>query len=95
MHDKDFVGGIVGKNPPASAGDMGLIPGLERFHIRWSNWACALELRATAPESPRACAPQHEKPPQWGACSPQLERAPTPEARESPHAAMETQCSHK
>ena len=37
MHDKDFVGGIVGKNPPASAGDMGLIPGLERFHIRWSN----------------------------------------------------------
>ena len=27
---RDFPGGAVVKNPPASAGDMGLIPGLGR-----------------------------------------------------------------
>ena len=29
----DFPNGIVGKNPPANAGDMGLIPGLGRSHM--------------------------------------------------------------
>ena len=29
---KDFPGGPVVKNPPASAGDMGSIPELRRFH---------------------------------------------------------------
>ena len=33
----DFPGGTVDKNPPASAGDMGSVPGLERFHVPWSN----------------------------------------------------------
>ena len=28
----DFPGGTVGMNLPASAGDTGSIPGLERFH---------------------------------------------------------------
>ena len=31
--DQDFPGGIVGKNPFASAGDTGLIPGPWRFHM--------------------------------------------------------------
>ena len=32
-----FPGGTVVKNPPASAGDMGLIPGPGRSHMLWSN----------------------------------------------------------
>ena len=34
---RDFPGGTVVKNPPANAGDMGLIPGLGRSHMPWSN----------------------------------------------------------
>ena len=33
----DFFGGTVVKNLPASAGDMGLIPGLGRSHMPRSN----------------------------------------------------------
>ena len=33
MKNQDFPGGPVVKNPPAGAGDTGLIPGLERFHL--------------------------------------------------------------
>ena len=32
-----FPGGSVVKNMPANAGDMGLIPGLRRSHVLWSN----------------------------------------------------------
>ena len=32
-----FPGGPVVKNPRASAGDIGSIPGLGRFHMLWSN----------------------------------------------------------
>ena len=32
-----FPGGSVVKNPPASAGNTGLIPGLGRFHMPQSN----------------------------------------------------------
>ena len=42
-------------------------------------WACALELRSHSCWSPRTLepgAPQQEKPPQWGACTPHLERSP-------------------
>ena len=31
--NKDFPGGAVVKNPPAKAGDMGLIPGPGRSHM--------------------------------------------------------------
>ena len=34
---RDFPGGTVVKNPPANAGDMGLIPGLGRSHMPQSN----------------------------------------------------------
>ena len=30
---QDFSGGTLGRNLPANAGDTGLIPGLERFHM--------------------------------------------------------------
>ena len=35
----DFPGGPVLKNLPANASDMGLIPGLERFHLPWGKRA--------------------------------------------------------
>ena len=34
---RDFSGCAVVKNPPASAGDTGSIPGLGRSHMLWSN----------------------------------------------------------
>ena len=34
---EDFPGGPVVKNPSASAGDMGSIPGPGRSHIPWGN----------------------------------------------------------
>ena len=40
----DFPDGAVVKNPPASAGDTGLIPGLGRSHMLWSNKARAPQL---------------------------------------------------
>ena len=33
----DFPGGPAVKNPPANAGDMGLIPGPGRFYVLWGN----------------------------------------------------------
>ena len=58
---QDFPGGTVVKNLPANAGDTGSSPGLGRFHMLWSNKACApqlLSLRSRAHEpqllSPRA-----------------------------------------
>ena len=34
---RDFSGDPVVKNPPANAGDTGLIPGPRRFHMPWDN----------------------------------------------------------
>ena len=34
---RDFPGGTVVKNLPASAWDMGSSPGPGRFHMPWSN----------------------------------------------------------
>ena len=34
---RDFPGGPVVKNPPANAGNKGLIPGPGRFRMPWSN----------------------------------------------------------
>ena len=83
----DFPGGAVVKNPLASAGHTGLIPGSGRSHMPQSNQARAPQLpnlhsRAREPQllSPRATtteahAPQ-QKPPQWEACAPQRRVAP-------------------
>ena len=89
-----FPGGAVAKNLPASARDMGSIPGPGRSHMPRSNYARAPELlslwsRAREPQllsphtttteahTPRACALQQERPPQWEACAPQQRVAPT------------------
>ena len=34
---------MVDQDLPANAGDMGLVPGLGRFHMPYSNQACALD----------------------------------------------------
>ena len=68
----DFPGGPVVKNPPANAGDAGLIPGLGRFHMPQDNCALPQEKPSQREDhtpqlesSPRL--PQLEKPhvPQW------------------------------
>ena len=48
---QDFPGGPVVKSLPASVGDLGLIPGLGRYHMPRGNEAHALQL---APTRPRA-----------------------------------------
>ena len=66
-------------NPPASAGNMGSIPGPERFHTQQGDQVQVPQLRK--PECPRVGAAQ-EKPLQGEAghcrdeqpCSPQLRR---------------------
>ena len=93
---QDSPGGPVVKNPPANAGDMGLIPGLGRSHLLWDNYACVLQL--LKPLCPRARAPQQETPSQREACSLQLEcshHLPQLESSLSSHAAMKTQCIQK
>ena len=37
---RPFPGSPVVKNPPASSGNMGLIPDPRGFHMLWGNWAC-------------------------------------------------------
>ena len=45
----DFPGGAVDENLPPNAGDMGLIPGLEGFHIPGQLSCCATTTEAHAP----------------------------------------------
>ena len=77
----DFPGGAMVKNPPASAGDVGSISGLGRSHMPQSNKAREPQLLSpcatpTEARSPRARAPQQEKPPQWEALTLQRRVAP-------------------
>ena len=78
----DFPFGLVVKNPPANAGDMGSISGPGRSHLplRGNYWIYAQQL--LKPLHPRAHAPQQEKP-------------SFTTAIQSPHAAMKNQHSHK
>ena len=46
-----FPGGAVVTNPPANAGDMGLIPGPGRSHMLWSNKARAPQLLSLRPRA--------------------------------------------
>ena len=67
------------KNPPANAGDTGLIPALGRFHMLQKTKDHASQLlspRATTTEAhePRVHALQRETPLQWEVHAPQLER---------------------
>ena len=63
---QDFPGGSVVKNPPASAGDMGSIPGLGTKipHDTGQLNLCAttMEARALEPTSCKKRSPHNEKP---------------------------------
>ena len=99
---KGFPRGSVVKTTPASAGDTGLLPGLGRSHMPWSN-----ETRAPQPLSPcaapqllrlacpRACAPQQKDPLQREAGAPQLGSGPCSPDREKSPCSSETQCSQQ
>ena len=83
----DFPGGTVDKNLPSNAGDMGSIPGPERFHMLQNNWpwepqVLSLHSATTEAQAPRAHALQQEQN--------QLSTA-----RERPLKATKTQHGHK
>ena len=83
----DFPGGPVVKNPPANAGDIGLIPGLGGSHMPRGNQARGVP--TTAAHAPRACATATRSPAHHN----QRAAAPPPHTatRESPHAAKTQQ----
>ena len=60
---RDFPGGPVVRNLPASAGDMALIPGLGRSHMLQGNKACAPQLE-NSPRSwqPKKASAQQQRP---------------------------------
>ena len=91
--------GRVGKNPPAQAGGMGLIPGRGYSTSRTATkptcrnyWTRALETTSCAATtealSTRAHGLQKEEPPQWEACEPHEEQPLLTATRENP-------CSNK
>ena len=71
----DFAGDAAGKNPPASSGDTGSIPGPGRFHMLQGNESLHARLLSPSAATPeahehRACSPQWEKVEQWEALEP-------------------------
>ena len=62
MDNQDFPGGPVVKNLPASAGDMGLIPGMGRFHMLQSSSAYKPQLLKPAHSLKSLCSATSEKP---------------------------------
>ena len=70
---RDFPGGAVVKNPPASAGDTSSSPAPGRSHIAAEQLSpcattaepalCSPRATTTEARTLRACAPQQEKPP--------------------------------
>ena len=54
---RGFPAGPVVKNPPCNAGATASIPGPERFHMLWSNWAHVPQLLNTWVTTTEACAP--------------------------------------
>ena len=84
----DFPSGTADRNPPANAGNMGLIPDLKRCHVQWATklthcnyWARPLQLlkpRCLEPVLSNNTSHQNEKPlhsTKMKPCSLQLEKA--------------------
>ena len=71
---QDVPARSVIKDHPVKAGDTGSIPSLGRSHMPWGQ----LSRSAATAEAcaPKARAQLQEKPPQWEASTPQLERSP-------------------
>ena len=74
---------------PASAEDIGSVPGPRRFHIPQSN--CDLSTTTTGASVPRACDLQQEKPSQWENHVPQRRVAPCSSQLEKAHAQQQRQ----
>ena len=70
----DFPGGAEDKNLPASAGDLGSIPGPGRFYMPRNNIACASQL--LKPRIQRLCSATREATPMRNTCT---------TAKSSPH----------
>ena len=68
-----FPGGSVVRNLPANAGDAGVIPDPERFHMPWSNEAPAPE-----PLSPYLLEPMQQRSHHNEKETPQQENSPNP-----------------
>ena len=103
----DFPRGTVDRNLPANVGDMGLIPGLGRFHKPQSNSPCVPQLlslhsRARELQLPSLCAATTEAH-AVRARAPQLEKPgyhseeqpPLAVTRESLRAVTKTWCNQK
>ena len=79
-----FPGGSGVKNPPASAGDTGLIPDPGRSHMPWSNEAHGpssqpgLQSRKATAAEPRALEPcsATREATTVRSCAPQIENSP-------------------
>ena len=96
--------GIVDRNLPASAGDMGSISGPGRFHMPWATRAHEPQLLSqhtatatTEGQASRAHVLQQEKPPQWEAQATQLESSPHSQQLEKAldRPATKSQCNQK
>ena len=62
--NRDFPGDAMDRNSPARAGDMGLIPGLGRFHMPCNSWACGPQLvspRSATGETTAVRSPHHNE----------------------------------
>ena len=96
----DFPGGPVVKNMPANTGDMSSVPGLgtkiphATEQLRPCTTTSEPMMLLLKPTCPRICAPQHKKPPQGEADTPQLESSPHWLQLEKAHTrtAMESLC---
>ena len=64
MQGPDFPGGAAGKNLPASAGDMGSIPGPGRSHTPQHNQMGASQLLSPGSQSPCSAAREAQEPQQ-------------------------------
>ena len=80
----DFPGGPVVKNPLASAGDTGSIPGPGRFHMPQNN-------EAGMPQPLKPAHPRAHEPLRRGAHQPKVEM----QLGKSLRSATKTQSSHK
>ena len=85
----DFPAGPLVKNLPATAGDMGSISGLRRFHMPWGNSAQAPPLKSLPNLEPALCSKPLRHPSTGAGEWPPLS------TRESPHTAARIQGSHR
>ena len=62
--NRDFPGDAMDRNSPARAGDVGLSPGLGRFHTPCNSWACGPQLvspRSATGETTAVRSPHHNE----------------------------------